>query len=257
MADCNGEQDGTRAPRRPWADHWLLEAFQRLGHPAVGQLSGIRADSAWEALQQAGAKEAQLLETACALSARQAADLTSVGPAQAQLLDQALAERYGVLPIRLRDGMLEVATANPLQPDLEQTLEFGSGLRINLTVASPAATGGAIYRVYQVSQTAATASRHLSWVRATTRQLRPDLVITETATPKLDAYGLIQALTQHAESPPVIVCTDQRDQELHGWLRDLGAMDVLGRSHDVASLIRHLEDSARSVGTPRISLTAS
>src|SRR5262249_7315820 len=89
------------------------------------------------------------------------------------------------------------------------------------------------------------------------RGLRPNVVITEIATPKLDASGLIQALTQHVDSPPVIVCTDQRDRELHGWLRDLGAMDVVGRSHDVTSLIRHLEDSARSDSTPRISLTAS
>jgi hypothetical protein len=29
------------------------------------------------------------------------------------------------------------------------------------------------------------------------------------------------------------------------WLRELGAVDVVGRSHDVASLIRHLEDIAR------------
>jgi type II secretory ATPase GspE/PulE/Tfp pilus assembly ATPase PilB-like protein/CheY-like chemotaxis protein len=186
MTDGNGEQEGTRAPRRPWADHWLLEAFQRLGHQAAAQLAGIHADSAWEALQQAGAKEAQLLETACALSARQAADLTDVGPSQAQLLDRALADRYGVVPVRLRDGMLEVATANPLMPDLEQTLEFASGLRISLTVASPAATRGAIYRVYQVSQTAATSSRQLSWVRATPQGI-PDVVGGGSAVETLDA----------------------------------------------------------------------
>src|SRR5206468_9209435 len=108
MTDGSGEQEETRAPRRPWADRWMLEAFQRLGHPAAGQLAGIRADSAWEPLRQAGATESQLLETACALSAREGAELGSVGPAQAQLLDRALAERYGVVPVRLRDGMLEV-----------------------------------------------------------------------------------------------------------------------------------------------------
>jgi type II secretory ATPase GspE/PulE/Tfp pilus assembly ATPase PilB-like protein/CheY-like chemotaxis protein len=187
MTDANNEHEETRAPRRPWADHWLLEAFQRLGHPAAEQLAGIRADTAWDALQQAGAKEAQLLETACALSAREAADLTGVGPAQAQLLDRALAERYSVVPVRLRDGLLEVASANPLQPDLEQTLEFASGLRIYLTVASPAATRAATYKVYQPSQTAATSSRHLSWVRATSQGGIPDVVGGGGAVETLDA----------------------------------------------------------------------
>jgi hypothetical protein len=78
------EEAGVRGPRRPWADHWLLEAFQRLGHPAVGRLSGIQAASAWEALEQAGATPVQLVETACALSSRDPADLSAAGPALAR-----------------------------------------------------------------------------------------------------------------------------------------------------------------------------
>src|SRR5215210_1219347 len=141
MTEAKGREEatGVRRTRRPWADHWLLEAFQRLGHPAVERLSGIQADSAWEALEQAGATPAQLLETTCALSSRDPADLRATGPALAPLLERALAVRYGVVPVRLRDGMLEVACANPLLPDLEQALEFATGLRVQLTVANPAA----------------------------------------------------------------------------------------------------------------------
>src|SRR5215211_1377561 len=66
MTDKKKQEDLTvsRRPRRPWADHWLLEAFQRLGHPAASRLSGVQADSAWEALELAGATTAQPLETA-------------------------------------------------------------------------------------------------------------------------------------------------------------------------------------------------
>jgi hypothetical protein len=59
MTEHTHDASPTRQPRRPRADHWLLEAFQRLGHPAVERLAGIRADSAWEALEQAGATAAQ------------------------------------------------------------------------------------------------------------------------------------------------------------------------------------------------------
>ena len=61
----NKKQDATasRGSRRPWADHWLLEAFQRLGHPAAGRLSGVQADSAWEALEQAGDRKSTRLNS--------------------------------------------------------------------------------------------------------------------------------------------------------------------------------------------------
>ncbi len=154
----------------------MLEAFQRLGHPAAGQLAGIHAESAWEALGQAGATEAQLLETACALSAREPADLSTVGPTQAQLLDRALAERYGVIPVRLRDGMLEVATGNPLQADLEQMLEFATGLRIYLTVASPATIRGALRRIYPASESESPSASQMSWVHVAPQGPAGDLI---------------------------------------------------------------------------------
>jgi hypothetical protein len=52
MPEGKGHEEGAgvRRPRRPWADHWLLGAFQRLGYPAVGRLSGIQADAVWGVL---------------------------------------------------------------------------------------------------------------------------------------------------------------------------------------------------------------
>jgi len=139
----------TRQPRRPWADRWLLDAFQRLGFPAAGNLSGEPSDTAWEALARAGASPEQLLETACAVSARQPARLTGVGPAQSELLDRALAERYGVAPVAGHGNRLEVACSNPLHPTLERELEFACGRRISLTVAGPAEVRAARERIYR------------------------------------------------------------------------------------------------------------
>jgi type II secretory ATPase GspE/PulE/Tfp pilus assembly ATPase PilB-like protein/CheY-like chemotaxis protein len=150
-------------PRKPWDDRWLLRAFQRLGHPAVTEVARYdRLDTAWEALEAAGAEAGQILETACALSRRDPApDFAGIGPTEATLLDGALAARYGVVPLGARDGRLLVASANPLFPDLQQDLEFAVGVRVTLLVAPPQAIRGAVARIYAEPRTP---SRHrIEW----------------------------------------------------------------------------------------------
>jgi type II secretory ATPase GspE/PulE/Tfp pilus assembly ATPase PilB-like protein/CheY-like chemotaxis protein len=72
------------------------------------------------------------------------------------------------------------------------------------------------------------------------RKLRPDFVVTEVALPRLDAVGLIQALQEGAEPPAVLVLTGQTDDALVDWLRELGAVDVLAKPADAASLAARL-----------------
>ncbi len=55
------------------------------------------------------------------------------------------------------------------------------------------------------------------------RKLRPDVVITEIAVPKLDAVGLLQALSLESLPPRVVVYTEQRDEAMLSWLRELHA----------------------------------
>jgi len=115
----------------------LLEASQRLGHPAVNKLQGSTANTAWEALESGGVSPDELSDIVRAAASLPAADLTEVGPQHEILLDGALAVRCGVVLLRVRDGRLEVACANPLLHHLEHDLESATGRRINLAVASP------------------------------------------------------------------------------------------------------------------------
>lgn len=70
------------------------------------------------------------------------------------------------------------------------------------------------------------------------RRLRPDIVLTDIAMPKLDAVGLLQALAQEPDPPAVVVCTEQNDQELLQWLLELGALEVVPAPLDAALLLR-------------------
>jgi hypothetical protein len=124
-------------PHRPlWDDRWLIGAFRRLGHAGVERLDDM-AETAWEGLVRAGVSPEQILETVCAMGHATPADLTVVSADQAALLDRALARRHTVVPLALIEGALEVATANPLLPNLEQDLAFATGFRVRLKVASP------------------------------------------------------------------------------------------------------------------------
>jgi DNA-binding NarL/FixJ family response regulator len=72
------------------------------------------------------------------------------------------------------------------------------------------------------------------------RRLRPDFIVTEIATPRLDAIGLLQALAQEPDPPFVVVSTDQTDPELLAWVRELGAHEVTGKSLDLGLLVAPL-----------------
>ncbi|HEV7994042.1 MAG TPA: type II/IV secretion system protein [Gemmatimonadaceae bacterium] len=72
------------------------------------------------------------------------------------------------------------------------------------------------------------------------RRLRPQVILTEIALPRLDAVGLLQALSAEQLTPRVMIHTRQTDQELHAWLIELGAEEVTMSSEPVKSLAARL-----------------
>src|SRR5919109_5358193 len=94
---------GDRAPRQPWGDRWLLDAFRQIGHPAADRVGPAK--SAWEALEAGGVPTEEILRLVCDMSGERPAGLSSLAPEPkvAALLPLTLARRYGVVPLRL-DG---------------------------------------------------------------------------------------------------------------------------------------------------------
>ena len=68
------------------------------------------------------------------------------------------------------------------------------------------------------------------------RRLRPDVIVTEVALPRLDAVGLLQALAVEQIGTRLLVHTRQTDRELHAWLLELGAEEVMSRTVDARVL---------------------
>jgi type II secretory ATPase GspE/PulE/Tfp pilus assembly ATPase PilB-like protein len=68
------------------------------------------------------------------------------------------------------------------------------------------------------------------------RRLRPDVIVTVLTLPRLDAIGLLQALTAERIAARVLVRTAQTDPPLLDWLSELGA-EVLGEGDDVRASV--------------------
>ncbi|MBK6456104.1 MAG: Flp pilus assembly complex ATPase component TadA [Gemmatimonadetes bacterium] len=159
MSSASGEG---RAPRKPWGDRWLLDAFRERGHPLADSVQA--AATAWESLTEAGVPNEEIVRVVCDLAGVRAADLSLAGPELAELLTATLALRYDVVPVRLDGKTLEVATANPLGNHLERDLAFASARRIRVSVAAPVDIREARERIYQQSGAPSSANSRVSWI---------------------------------------------------------------------------------------------
>jgi type IV pilus assembly protein PilB len=65
------------------------------------------------------------------------ADVTQSDRMARELVAEQVARRYHILPIRITDSYLEVATANPFDLDCEKTLAFATGREVRIQLASP------------------------------------------------------------------------------------------------------------------------
>jgi DNA-binding response OmpR family regulator len=76
------------------------------------------------------------------------------------------------------------------------------------------------------------------------RRLRPQVILSEIALPRLDAVGLLQALAAEQLTPRVLIHTRQTDAELHAWMLELGAEEVLASSVTGRALVGRLRGIA-------------
>ena len=81
--------------------------------------------------------EAELLSAMSARCRLPIADLSLASTMTRDALPEALARRYAVMPIRVTDALLEVATANPFDVGAEQALAFATGREVRMALASP------------------------------------------------------------------------------------------------------------------------
>jgi type II secretory ATPase GspE/PulE/Tfp pilus assembly ATPase PilB-like protein/CheY-like chemotaxis protein len=138
-------------PTPPRRDDWLLPTLEAILSPErLRRLRDAVRESYWEACVGGGhATESALLDALAARFRMPVADLSAVSPRARDLVPEALARRYRVLPLAASDAVLDVATADPQDLDGERALAFATGRTVRVSLASPSRILERIDEVYR------------------------------------------------------------------------------------------------------------
>lgn len=95
-------------------------------------------DSLWETVVALGkATDEQILNALSTRFRLKLADLKQSDRQARELVPEQVARRYQIVPLRVTDSFLEIATANPFDLDCEKTLAFATGREVRILLASP------------------------------------------------------------------------------------------------------------------------
>ena len=155
----NGSESA-RTVRQPWSDRWLLDTMRERGHPLAVDVQA--APSAWEALEAAGIPTDGITRLACEVAGAKPADVSRLGPEDADMLSVALAGRYDVVAVRLDGRTLEVAHGEPLGSNIERDLAFACARNVRVSIASPRRFG--THARASISSRLCQVQARLSWV---------------------------------------------------------------------------------------------
>ncbi len=128
-------------PVTSFPDEWLAQSLEGLITPDL--LTDLRAKAEagrtlWETLvAQKVSSDDKILEKLSARFRLKIADVAHIDPKVREGVPEQLARRYRVLPLRLTDSFLELATANPFDLDAEKALAFATAREIRMLLLAP------------------------------------------------------------------------------------------------------------------------
>jgi type II secretory ATPase GspE/PulE/Tfp pilus assembly ATPase PilB-like protein/CheY-like chemotaxis protein len=88
-------------------------------------------------VQRKLATDAQILAAVATRFRYAIADLTRLDPAVKNAVPEQLLRKFHVVPVRVTESLLEIATANPFDLDAEKALAFATGREVRMLLASP------------------------------------------------------------------------------------------------------------------------
>ncbi len=132
-------------------DEWMWATLEGLLEP--DQVEALRAappESLWEDVVRRGWLTDEAVVKAVAARFRmRIADLGSVSQQARELVPEALARKFKVLPLAISDSILDIATSDPLDLDCERTLAFALGRTVRMSIATPRKIIDRIEEVYR------------------------------------------------------------------------------------------------------------
>ncbi len=145
-------QRAPRAQRAPADDSWLSPALVAHGVLTPRQaerLASRDGSSLWAAAVGDGASDQAIVDAVARAYRAAPADLAAAADRTTTLLPEAVARKHQVVPLGADDRVIRVATADPRDLDLEQTLRFVTGRDVVFQIASPAAIAQKLDELYR------------------------------------------------------------------------------------------------------------
>ena len=140
-------------PDPTFPDEWLAHSLE--GVLSAERLAELRAKATpertlWETLvAEKIASDAQILSALSTRFRLKLADVSTIDPKVREGVPEQLARRYRVLPLRITDSYLEVATANPFDLDAEKALAFATAREIRSLLAAPSRIAEKLDEMYR------------------------------------------------------------------------------------------------------------
>jgi len=144
-------------PVTAFPDEWLAQSLEGLIPPEL--LVELRGKAEpgrtlWEMVVAAKvATDAEIIEKLSTRFRLKIADVSKIDPAVRDGVPEQLARRYRVLPLRLTDSFLELATANPFDLDAEKALAFATAREIRLLLLAPSKISEKLDEMYRPEKT--------------------------------------------------------------------------------------------------------
>jgi type II secretory ATPase GspE/PulE/Tfp pilus assembly ATPase PilB-like protein/ActR/RegA family two-component response regulator len=126
----------------PFLDEWLVPTLETVvpaeAMTALREAAEAAPTSLWEQLiQRRLLTDDQVLAAIAARFRLPLADLTTMEMNVRESVPEGVARKHHVLPLRITDSTLDVATASPFDIDAEKMLAFATGREVRLLLSSP------------------------------------------------------------------------------------------------------------------------
>lgn len=136
---------------QPTRDDWILPTLERLIEPgALEELRQLKAGSLWDAaVDRKFVTDEGILAALSARFRMKIADLSVASEKACEVVPESLARKYRIVPLKVTDSALEIATADPHDLDCERSLGFATGRTIRMQLAAPARLNERIDELYR------------------------------------------------------------------------------------------------------------
>jgi type II secretory ATPase GspE/PulE/Tfp pilus assembly ATPase PilB-like protein len=138
---------------RVFPDEWLAATIAKLVPDDALDRLRVEAEptrTLWEAVTAKGlATDDAIVEALAERTRLKVADVSKPESRVKEIVPESVARRYRVVPLRVTDSFLEVATANPFDMDAEKALSFATGREVRTLLASPARIAAATDELYR------------------------------------------------------------------------------------------------------------